>query len=372
MLNNKERDVDQKISTYNEILLEVQRLKQDQAQADAQKAHGNGDGEVAGCPIPRCAAVISDMTKAAFIAHIQSHTDAEKAPSWTCPLDTSNGNKCNHHLSLKNDGFDLTVHYKHKLSDDEQAAVKHTVSSMGDEFKKLRTKIHAAQPQLTSNVAFIGNRREHLDAATAPGPTLPKKTTITPTAPASPPAYHHHHHRAPSAKKAPQPNPVKPAARGTAAIDIARPLAARNKRPSVSQIGYEDLGIHNSTSFTDDLDTSPTLLREKGRPAKAAIKAAPVASKKRKQAELEEEVIAPMKTPRKASSESLVKKKQKKAEGGDTLEQSLARAGKNVSATPAKTVGRPKAKVEEEEAMAVSARATGTPLKKDTKSPTKK
>lgn len=322
------------------------------------------------------------------------------AESFLCPLENAYGNRCNCFISLKDDGFDITVHYNHKLSDDEQEAAQDRVN------EKLRATIRAAQRQVASDVAFIG-KRGHMSAITSSTAATTSPQTTKNTAPTKDAAealvQHHRTPRSPAAATTPSVSPglwnqdksivfgrpatsedirirearLKSIAQGAERRDAAvttrgaraageAPAAVRKRRASVSEQVYKPLGEDDSTAESD-VPRPP--LKKKGRPAKAVpVKAAPTkvasatsnnrnqlqaaevvsvtkkkapakavlmkptkttpgASKKRKQANEEEEFTVTKKSLRNAATAAPVKKKLKKAEDTVVVETSKSAIG---------------------------------------------
>lgn len=105
-------------------------------------------------------------------------TYPEKAPPFPCPLDNANGERCNHILSLANDGFDLTVHYMHKVSNEGQEIVTKAVSGAKGKFADLRNKLLAAQSQAKSDAGFIKARADLLAKQYEPLDNQPKDNSL--------------------------------------------------------------------------------------------------------------------------------------------------------------------------------------------------
>jgi hypothetical protein len=254
------------------------------------------------------------------------------AESFLCPLENIKGERCNRFISLKDDGFDITVHYEHKLSEDEQEVLQDTVN------EKLRAAIQAAQHQVASDTAFIRERSHLLSASRPSAPTTSTQTakiTASRKDAVQTSAQQHHHPHSPVIAKTPSLTPnvsnqELPTVSGSAttADDLrTRELArtevadgneaavtttglrkardavatARRRRISVSEKVFKPLREEESSS---ESDVPPPPLKKKGRrgkqfPAKTApVGTSPVTSNKRKQTHDEEEVPV---TPKKKS-----------------------------------------------------------------------
>jgi hypothetical protein len=360
-LNFREENLKNQQATYDALKLQVDKL---QAQSHED------DIDVPACPYPQCATEIMKMARSELVEHLKKHA-SDEGTTFTCPLERADGSPCARHISLKEGGFDLTIHYEHKVSDDEQAAVNSTVSSMGNEFKKLRAKIQAAQPQLTSDIDFLQDRSEMLGQVAAASPP-----THLHAPPPKPPASSLTVDNDPNLPKIGEQTPDYAPTRSSASRARAGLRATRRRRPSISLQEYKDLGVDDTTSISsgEHEEIVSVSIKRTVRPSKTtAAKPAPVASKKRKQADIEEEVVSTRKALHKASTQSPEKKKQKKTGDAATVALPPTRANINLTATPVKKVRRPKAKGrEDEEEGGVMAGAMRPPLKRVTKTPASK
>ena len=165
MLVRRETEAEQKLSTFDALNLELTKLKQAQS---SNQIPTNYDDNNHVCPVPDCSLPITGMTAVETVAHTRTHTDTELAPPFTCPLESASGDRCNHLVSLKDDAFDFTVHYQHKLFEDQQETVRDNVSGL------LRASIELAREQNESNKAFI-QKRAHLLGSDTPKIPPPRK-----------------------------------------------------------------------------------------------------------------------------------------------------------------------------------------------------
>lgn len=424
-----EKRVAEQQAELNHLTVQVHELQR--AQGDGHTAPGNTDSDAANCPIPGCSTIISGMTKAKLINHIKLHSETKKAPPFLCPLEHANGDRCNRHLSLANNGFDLTVHYVHKLSEEEQEAITRSISGAKGDSAKLKHKIFEAKNQQMSNVNFINQRivlldpttaalssSAHLPPATAPPAAQPAQGTKLATTPAP----------APQRKKDKQPEPplhhpsmdyqmnqdddeFSPEGKATTTAAKLKQNWQPKAYTAVVQAGaathktgkeeYEDLGFDSMTREASEETEDAPPPKEKVPPTEKAtkVKAPPVKapkakattmkSKKRKQAEVEEDEVEEDEAPPpskkstrtgRANGAGPAKKQKKEEERKLPTKASVTPAKEpkkrmesesaKVKVTPPKKTGRPKGKGKEEE-LVVTVSAMKTPLKV-TKSPAKR
>jgi hypothetical protein len=289
MLVKREREVEEKMSTYDALTLEIAGLKQAQARRhhvtiSDDKIDGKDDTSKEICPMPTCSVPISSMSQVEIIAHIRTHSNNELPPQFACPLTNANGERCNHHISLGDNAFDVTVHYQHKLSEDEEIAITDTISSA------LRASIQEARRQAASNESFLDQHSHLLPASSSQEAS---KRTAPPAAPSaagddSVPAVEQTRKAAaaPKTKKAAhgrnmqtrrgikkevnrvsegeeiRSNPKALAmaesveggdADGTESMSAARTLAAgRRRRVSIGDRAYKDAGDESSSAKSED------------------------------------------------------------------------------------------------------------------------
>jgi hypothetical protein len=359
ILVRRESELEEKLSTYDALSSDINKLKQAQSGGHQVGDYDEDDHDV--CPISLCSIPISNMSKAETVAHIRTHLDKDLAPAFVLPLENAHGDRCNHDISLKDDGFDLTVHYNHKLSEDEQETAKDNVS------KTLRASIQAARLQADSNVAFIKTRSHLLITPKTPPPPFSagKAKTTAPEKNAFTSALTHHVSadawEVMAAMGSTQPPQVSSdgstsirdtqakeqtfvgtdgveRAEAEALAELAPPLpqggdeavgtraarkardalaAARKRRASVSEQVYKPPREDDSTAEESDVAEPPP--NKKGRPAKVApvkaapVKAAPVklatvTNKKRKQSPVETESVSTRKKRVTASKSKIAKK----------------------------------------------------------------
>ena len=221
----------------------------------------------------------------------QSRPGRHYTESFLCPLENSHGVRCNRFISLKDDAFDVTIHYDHKLSEHEQQDVEDTVN------EKLRATIQAAQRQVASDTAFIGARSHLLSANPTSAPTTSARTAKTTAMEVTSEPLQHHRptHQLSTAKHLSlTPGRRDQEQRPPTVVEIqsreSAKTAARRRRASVSEQVYKPL-VEEESSAESDVPPPP---KKKGRPAKVgpvtSAETSQVTARKRKQPDVEEEL----------------------------------------------------------------------------------